>query len=255
MISKNLHLGYSGGSGGFLTLHLLLLTKYYVNNLSNDLTNILCRQWSITDHSTWKDTEVWPDNTATKLMPNDPKIFFYCNPTVEFWQSITESKLLVYTDFQSQLLLAKFKKAWIYHNTIQDIDYHFRNFYQNIKDPNWPDCSSIEQSKTLPNAIQTEMLTHSDYQNFLIAGNCEEWRILINQHCKLNDEIVEPSVPGLAANSDYVIKLQNIVNSNSHALLDPLGLPVLDTHTNLLKQWKSLHTTELLQQVGINLSN
>lgn len=260
MGSKNLHLGYVGGSGGFLTLHLLLLTNSYVNNLSNDLPSILERHWNVTDHNKWKDSEVWPNNATTKLMPNDQKLFFYLSPTVELWQSITEPKLLVYTDFRSQLLLSKFKKAWMYYeknnNTIvRDMDHHFRNFYQNIKDMSWPDCDTIEQSKALPTAIQNEMLTHIDYQNFLTAHSWEDWTVIANQHCKLNNDVVESTVPALAANSNYVVKLQNIVNSNAHALLDPLALPVLSAHIALLEKWKSLHTKELLQQIGINCSN
>lgn len=260
MSSKNLHLGYVGGSGGFLTLHLLLLTNTYINNLSDDLPNILRQHWNVTDHNKWKDTEVWPDNAITSLMPGDQKLFFHLSPTVKLWQSIDEPKLLVYTDFRSQLLLSKFKKAWIYYEKtdniiIRDIDHHFRNFYQNIKDPNWPDCNSVKQSKTLPDAIQTEMLTHIDYQNFLIAGSWEDWTVIANQHCKLNNDVVESTVPALAANSNYVVKLQHIVNSNAHALLDPLALPVRSNHIALLEKWKFLHTKELLQQIGINYSN
>ena len=253
---KNLHLGYVGGSGGFLALHLLLLTQFYVNNLTDDLPAILQRQWNITDHNKWKDNEVWPDNAITNLMSADQKLFFYLNPSIELWQSITEPKLLVYTDLRSQLILSKYKNAWMYHkitssDAVRNIDYYFRNFYQNIKDPSWPECDTIEQSKTLPQHIQNEMLTINDYQNFVKANDWDDWVVLVNQHCKLGNNIVESSVPELAKNSNYAIKLQDIVNTDAHALLDPLNLKVLDCHIDLLNKWKSLHSADLLQQIGI----
>lgn len=258
MHSKNLHLGYIGGSGGFLVLHLLLLSNYYVNNLSENLTSIIQHHWNVTDHTQWKKSEVWPNNNSTLSMPGDQKLFFHLNPSVDLWRSITEKKLLLYTDFASQLKLSKYKNAWVYllsENTRMDLDCHFESFYNNIKDPYWPNCCSIEQSLLLDPAIRDEMLTHKDYQNFLQATSWEEWSVLSNQDCKLNNDIVEHTVPALAQCSDYVIKLQDIVNSNAECLLTPLGLPVLESHLTLLEKWKSLHTIELLEQIGIICSN
>jgi hypothetical protein len=76
---NHLHLNYFGGSGGFLALHLLLLSNRYVNELSGRMDSVIPTQWRIPDHSKWKEHEIWPDNNTTLSMAGSPKLFFYCN--------------------------------------------------------------------------------------------------------------------------------------------------------------------------------
>jgi hypothetical protein len=53
---NNLSIGYSGGSGGFLLLHLLLLSdQYHVEFKDNKLfAEAFAQQWKIIDPNQWK---------------------------------------------------------------------------------------------------------------------------------------------------------------------------------------------------------
>ena len=76
---NNLYLNYFGGSGGFLSFHLLLLSGHYINELNNRLDTIIHSQWNIVDHSEWKSQEIGTDNNKTFNMTGSPKLFYYCN--------------------------------------------------------------------------------------------------------------------------------------------------------------------------------
>jgi hypothetical protein len=180
---QDLNIFYSGGSGGFILLHLLLLKrqhlvifhtylsyKWYNNWLQSQTnnpefteyidknitllpdeipldptlivqhkTNALTRyenylqvmrdfyeiflddvvfkqvfpnQWD-PNRSTWKESEIWPDNKVTGHIDNLTsfnKLFFTCNKVKE-WQDLPGHKVLLYTDIRSQVRLAWFKKA------------------------------------------------------------------------------------------------------------------------------------------------
>ena len=245
---NDLHLNYFGGSGGFLALHLLLLSNYYSNELNNRLDAIINSQWNIVDHNKWKHTETWPDNNKTLSMFESPKLFFYLNKSSLEWREVSGIKLLIYTDLASQLALCKYKKAWIGNISAadQDLNFHFSRFYNNIKDPTWPDCTEIVQSKNLPKFIQNELLAHTEYIDFINAESWEQWLVITNRENKINNNIVFPEIADVAQHSDLTIKLQDILNSYGKALLQPLGLAVLNQHVALIEKWKSLHSEEIL---------
>ena len=67
MFSKNYHLGYRGGSGGFILLHFLLLSGKYFSELENNVKKVIENQWDIIDHRKWKLNEIWPNNDLTFL--------------------------------------------------------------------------------------------------------------------------------------------------------------------------------------------
>lgn len=259
MPSQSLHLGYVGGSGGFLALHLILLCNHYVNDMSHDLANIIQQHWNIQDHAQWKKTEIWPNNKITHQLTADHKIYFHCNPEIDRWTNIQGTKLLLFTDLRSQLILAKYKNAWMYITTQdptqRDINWHFTNFYNNVRDPQWPQCESVHESLELDPKIRAELMGHQDYRNFLQAIDFEDWFVLTHRDCLYRDDIVEPGVPQLAQSSQIVVKLQDIIASRGRALLEPLGLSVLDTHLELLRKWTSLHPPALLTQIGIDHPN
>jgi len=250
---NNLHLNYFGGSGGFLSLHLLLLSNHYSNELNNQLDTILHNQWDIVNHCEWKSHEIWPDNNKTSIMAGFPKLFFYCNHPTIGWKELSGLKLLVYTDLECQLMMSRYKKCWMYQknipSTARDLDFHFENFYNSIKDPAWPSCTKVSDSKNLPNHIQQELLTHVDYIDFIHAKNWDDWFVTTQQENKINNDIVFAEVAKVAKCSNLVIKLQDILNTNGKALLDPLGLPVLDQHVELIKKWKLLHSDEILSTI------
>ena len=113
---NSLNLLYSGGSGGFFLLHLLLLSKQYHCDFGTDksLEQIIEHQWNIVQADQWKSTEIWPDNTKTSLGP-EPRIYFYCLPNSP--NANPGRQILLYTDFLSQLRLSFYKKAWWYVNS------------------------------------------------------------------------------------------------------------------------------------------
>lgn len=179
-----------------------------------------------------------------------PKLFYYCNRSKVEWEELSGIKLLVYTDLALQLALSRYKACWIYHKDVpatdRDLNFHFEKFYNNIKDSAWPDCTKVSNSKNLPTHIQQELLTHTEYVNFINAESWDHWFVIKNRANKINNDIVTEDVADVARSSDLTIKLQDIVNSNGKALLEPLGLPVLDQHVKLIDKWKSLHSNEIL---------
>ena len=79
---KELTIQYAGGSGGFLLLHLVLLSGKYQCKFRSDqvFDKFFKDQWNITDHARWKMGEVWPDNRATLESSIDNKVYLICNP-------------------------------------------------------------------------------------------------------------------------------------------------------------------------------
>jgi hypothetical protein len=147
----------------------------------------------------------------------------------------------------TQIALCDYKKAGSVIPAIdRDLNIHFNKFYNNVKDPAWPDCTDINQSKILPEHIQHELLTHAAYIEFITATSWVQWFVNTQQEHKIKNDIVFPEVATLAKHSDLTIKLQDILNTNGRALLDPLGLPVLEQHFALIEKWKSLHSNEIL---------
>jgi len=82
-------------------------------------------QWNIRkDRSRWKETEQWPDNQLTQKSSFKNKLFFDCNPSVEDIIENSNKKILLYTDIETQILLAKNKHAWKYRKkTIEEFEF------------------------------------------------------------------------------------------------------------------------------------
>jgi hypothetical protein len=79
-------------------------------------------QWNI-DPNWWKSTEVWPDNENTlmsKCVDRPYRIFFTC-ADVNQWLSLPGKKIVLFTDVETQLRLAMYKKAWVYPVTFSGI--------------------------------------------------------------------------------------------------------------------------------------
>ena len=72
-------------------------------------------QWSVNeDRSGWKETEKWPANLLTQKSSFENKLFFHCNPKLEDMITDGNKKILLYTDIETQCMLAKNKNAWLY---------------------------------------------------------------------------------------------------------------------------------------------
>ncbi len=132
-MDKVYYLGYRGGSGGYLLLHLLLLSGKFHVSFEEDKTieEIVADQWKIVDPNKWKSLEHKPNNAKTiSSASNLDKILFFCNPRREYFFGDRESFLdvggyygtayptiktvYIYTDIDSQHELAFYKKAYCY---------------------------------------------------------------------------------------------------------------------------------------------
>lgn len=72
-------------------------------------------QWDVSeDRSKWKSTEKMPLNDLTQKSSFKNKLFFHCNPELEDMMTAGNKKILLYTDIETQMMLAKNKHAWMY---------------------------------------------------------------------------------------------------------------------------------------------
>jgi len=258
----NWALQYSGGSGGFLLLHLLLLTdKFYTAFTRNiPLDQIIQEHWNIKSLDQWKNTEIWPDIQITlDARVNVDKIYLTCNPFEVNYNTVLKElvykKIVIYTDYQSQLLLARCKKANIpfFGHPGQNLKYirfkkvlnHWKDHYANIKDPSWPKCLSVRHIDRLPENIQKELLA-DPFTKYFLNFKYQDPSAYFN-----NELVHEPMIPYLKS-ADVVVKLQDLVNSNGKILETLFDIPKINNkQLALLKKWKQHHTNELLTSIGI----
>jgi len=224
---KIYHLGYLGGSGGFILLHFLLLSDQYFKNIfeGQQLVDVIDRQWNILDHKKWKHNEHWPNNYHSLDGAGElDRILFHCNPMMEDFfhnQQLTNfmhthkipfnkqvSRYLagelackhvwLYTDMHSQNQLAWYKQAYFYAAGP-------RKFIDDLGD------------------------------------RTAEWQGMC---------VDKQNIPFLQQ-SDLQIKLQDWVNRPE--LLVELGLikTVNQQQITLLQRWKLLHAPQLLEEIGI----
>lgn len=261
MSFRDINLIYSGGSGGFLLLHLLLLsgkflTEFYVQQ---PLDKIIAEHWNITDHKQWKKTEKWPNNDKTfNSKSSQQKLYFYCNPTRDMSWNAANFNLAIYTDYVSQHKLSFYKHAhWFCDqesnrrafnskfNEARDLLRTWRKHYNNIKDSSWPACVSFRKISKLPVEIQEELLSDSSINYFLkyqFKTECAKYSGV---------DVYEPMLEFLET-ADLAIKLQDLVNSQGMLLVELNLIPEINQQQlDLLNHWKSLHSQELLNDIGI----
>lgn len=261
----DLNIVYSGGSGGFLLLHLLLLSeKYHVCFDKNKTFNqAFDQQWKINGLHNWKRNETWPDNKKTfESISSLCKIYFVCNPiNIENLNHYPGKTLVIYTDYYSQLLLAYYKKANWYCNTVSISDSTvpidlkltellsdyllttWNRYYHDVKEESWPDCNSFNNIQNLPLYIQDELFAN-EYT-------------FISQRLPLanyKDHDVDKAIMPILNLADYTIRLQDLVNSNGSILTEILSTPAMNSkQLTFLQTWKQLHPPELLSKIGIDL--
>ena len=256
---KELTIQYAGGSGGFLLLHLVLLSgKYQCKFRSDqDFGKFFKDQWNITDHARWKMGEVWPDNHLTEQSSLENKLYFICNPDASYWPfDARGARLVLYTDLRSQFLMSRYKNADMYAQTKAwsydlDLQRQWRRHYETIKDPSWPKCLSTRKFFDLPQHIRKELYKHQGTQDLVRFRNYDEW-LFANYAAWYKGHVVDfRMLPHLQA-ADYLITLQDLVNSPS-STLDSLGLGDLNqAQKDLLQHWRSLHPACLLERIGIS---
>jgi hypothetical protein len=264
---SDLSIYYGGGSGGFIALHSLLLTDNYFCSLtginfindSNFLINfnhIKNKQWTANlnvGEKDWKSTEIWPDNVRTVTASSTrSKVYFYCN---EFEEPVIGKSVLIYTDIKSQLEICKLKKAYWYSNTIYPHISFWQSSYYNIKADSWPDVTLATDFFDLPEYQRSELLAIMPTDNKVTVKSTPKEviteNILANAKTISNGLVVEDKVADFYEIADYRVLLQDLVNTNGKILLDALGIQHTADHKILFDKWRSLHSLEFLESIGI----
>ena len=253
------HLGYRGASGGFLLLHLLLLSDNFFAAFTEqkDFKQILEDQWAIVDHTKWKQTEHWPDNFNTAMSDSHlDKIFYFCNPSEDDF-------------FNYRKLFEQVKQG-----------------YSDIQDSSWPDINSFVEFDNLPDCIKREVTETLGYSNLLqlmtSSDICKRTIWLYTdidsqnelafykkayfyyQRPDLNkiqdyknftevwqNDLVDRHAVYFLNNSDIQIRLQDLVNTPEILVSYGIVESINQNQINLLNHWKKLHPKELLKKIGI----
>ena len=187
---------YYGGSGGFLLLHSLLLTdQFYADGYDEKTLNDLSI-WKISNNLNWKNHEIWPNNLKTsEYQTNKIKLYHHCNDDIN-WQLHQGTRVLLYTDLETQLALAKYKNAWIYNPTANldtnKLEFELR---KNAVDINGEKCF-YRLADTIKNADIVIYL-----QDFITTPDHE----LSKLDLKLNKKIQELIDHWISLHSDNII--------------------------------------------------
>lgn len=277
--APDIKLCYFGGSGGFISLHLLLLSGKFICDfdINLNLDEIISHQWSIDDAALWKSHETWPQNEKTKTLQTAlRKIYFFCNPTALDVGKIQGVTVLVYTDLESQLQLSRYKRASYFFHEQTSLHKNYVSWYRhklqlwikhynNIKDDSWPRCTGPGGFKQLPSWIQQELLGEPHTLSLLGIPRWQSWDqgridqkmldLRSNPHKILPDStVVTEPVGDFYHCADRSIKLQNIINDPG-TLAALTGTPWNYKQKKLRQQWIDLHPPALLQTIGINHCN
>lgn len=254
-MTADLVLGYRGGSGGFLLLHLLCLSDQYHVVWQDDHTfeQVFKKQWSIIDAAQWKDSETWPNNYATALSDTSKrKIVFYCNPSLH---SFTDDPLV-------DIITA----------------------YHSIKDPSWPEIHRFQDYISLDRHIRDEFETEHGmlplidwcrryynakrlwiYTDIHSQETLSKYKRAYNYWHKGPNDTIDPikssawdsknvdvDAIDCLASSDIIIYLQDLLK-NINLLVD-LGLidQIRPCQADFVQHWLNLHADEILQELGLD---
>lgn len=282
----DIKLCYFGGSGGFIFLHLLLLSAEYACEFHTNLSiqHIIEDQWDIHDPRLWKSKEHWPDNDRTLVLKtNSKKIYFFCNPDLEDMCKFEGTTIFLYTDMRSQVFLARYKHAYFFHSSLHKnyVSYYraqLKNWishYENNKDSSWPRCFGPRGFQRLSNRIREELLIKPYTADCLdisrfdavaaealdLTGMLGEQKMNLRMNHLLSSDNfkilpdgtkVLPEVFDFFPFADHKIKLQDMIN-DLHILANLTGMPVNYRQEALRSHWISLHSPELLQEIGITM--
>ena len=259
---SDLALGYIGASGGFLLLHLLLLSDRYHVEFHNNvcISTAINNQWNIDHHHNWKKTEHWPNNDATSLSTTPfNKIYFYCSPNNNEFSKNPVKKIALYTDIDSQLILSRYKNAyWFINGKTTDFIMNrqllnnWNKHYHGIGDSSWPKCRSFRHIDKLPQQVQQELLSSSYTQSYIGCTNWQDY-LVKNSTKKYRNTWVLDSAMNLISSADESILLQDLVNGRGEILVKKqLINSVNKKQQDLIDHWINLHDANILDQIGIN---
>lgn len=88
------------------------LQEEIISNFLIPQIKIYQAHWNIENKKSWKNSEIWPQNTLTENSSISGKIFYYCAPSLDDWNKHNDcTRILVYTDISTQILMCKNKNA------------------------------------------------------------------------------------------------------------------------------------------------
>jgi len=268
-MKTKLHLVYDGGSGGFFALHLLLLTDkffcaFHNTNLpknrhefSCQFDKIITEQWNISQPHLWKNKEHWPGNNSTQTLDLSglTALFFSCN---KLWDDRNQAqRILIYTDIDLQLKLARFKSANYFAYTLQNkqekLEIEWQRRYSMVKDPSWPQVK-VSEIRTLPNHVLYELehchnISLRDIIDcYYCNGDIQEYDF--RRHAAyIGNTPVMPNVKKLQERCHHLVRLQDIVRSKGTVLTDLLQVPYNQKLEQFVANWVALHPVELQKQI------
>ena len=228
-----INLNYYFGCGGFYALWIILLGTDYCCEFENDnrsLDDIYKDQWNVQNISTWKSTEVRPDNNSSVNLK------FYTNPTKETWDSETGKKIIIYTDIDTQFKLAKEKRAglWLpgYNlNIIKEI----LDVYDNLKADSWPLITNYIQLHQLQDYQKVELeernlkIFEDPFETFKYMSSCDfNDKKVWHQYC-----------PYIKDN--LACDLLDIIDTNGECLLQPLGYKLNQKCIDFTEHYKKIN--------------
>jgi hypothetical protein len=275
--NDDIKLCYFGGSGGFIVLHLLLLSKNFFCEFRDTrltLDQIIDQQWKISNPRLWKITEYWPDNIKTQNAKTDlRKLYFFCNPVIDEVNGFHGKIFFLYLDHHAHIRMVEYKHANYFFNESTSLFTNYvayyrdrlqgwQEHYKNIKDPSWPRCTGPAGFKALPDHIQKELLDnpytskHLNIQKYTPLDNDTKNKKIEMLHSKkvtaFNGAEVMPEVRDFLSCADLALCLSDIIN-DLDLLNKVVKNPINQDQITLRNRWKSLHPSSLLNNIGIKI--
>lgn len=262
---SDIKLCYFGGSGGFVMLHLMILSNAFHCSFATNqsISEVIEYQWKIPSPDEWKSREINVDNESTRATTtNKRKIFFFCNPNIEEVSKFNGKVVFLYTDARTQLLLSQYKKAYLFrlkHSWSWMSHYRFRltewrQHYNNIKDTTWPNCTGPNGFSRLPDVIKKEVLKDPYTEQCLNITHINDLAFInyyLDDTEKMsNGDVVLPEVFNFFKYADVSIKLNDVM-TDLDTLTSITGVPVNQQQIKLRNHWASLHPVELLRDVEL----
>lgn len=248
---NDLVLYYYGGAGGFYALHLLLLSGHYkcvFHGESQDLTDIMERQWNIHDIAQWKKTETWPKNKSTETSDIPHKVFMICQPKPEDLAKFPGDTLIVYTDADTHWDIVNTKNCGPFagydHQYYKNV--HFVNMYNDVRADGWPNVTDLSDYDTLPDHIKVEL-----QESFKYTPESVDLRDILFPTTKYHDtDIYEKYQTVLdIKNKKYVYSLQELIRSQGEVLYQDLGLDFNSECQKFTEHYVSLHPEHLRRRL------
>jgi hypothetical protein len=273
--NHDVKLCYFGGSGGFIVLHLMLLSKNFFCQFCDPeqtIEQIIDKQWKISEPRLWKANEYWPDNIKTQNAQTDlRKIYFFCSPNIDEVNRFDGKIFFLYLDAYAHIKMVEYKHANYFYNESTSLFDNYvayyraklqgwQEHYKNIKDPSWPRCTGPSGFKTLPHHIQKELLDNPytsanlNIQKYIPLDNDNRNKKIELLHSKkvtaANGIEVMPEVGNFLCYADLALCLTDIINDLD--ILNQISKSTINQDQIALRnRWTSLHPSSLLNSIGI----